>query len=587
MQRFHGRCSTHVLVALLGLLLAPCGLRAESHNDAHQAGNGKLSTAELANIQYVRDNVAVGLPHQLNLADERQYAFVRETLRRGGHSAARSPQLYRLLAAAHSQGRPGKPVMLGATPAGATFQGINFVTEFGAEPNGTFYANAISSYPASQIPSSTYVSLTLVDRTANKAIAFTQGEVYATTNLQLPLSGAPVSSTDLLELIALFLTSVNNTVTAQTIFIESYGVTWTDACQTSPNYNPGINTPNGQQCQTSSATGCAAPGANPLKVCYSARIQSDCDYGCQGTSAYPPNIIFPIAGSANLGAAPGTPLQGSLYIQLQDTAGGGCILVASTDLSDITINGNVASWNLAPASFPNLSCVQTNGMDFNYSFQLYLRSQAGYLGGIFSSEISTSVTDGVAVPAIEVVQGCLPAGVKIRMADGSERAVETFQAYGDEKVRSHGAAASRAVTGTTLGKEEKPLVRLRDDHGHTLLLTEAHPVITSRGPVAAAKLVKGDVVLTENGEAALVAVDRQPSAVPVPVHNLRVGTQEEAARGESTFYANGILVGDQAMQRYLIAEAAKLVHLSQQEILSRLPREWHQDFLNSLAAAHP
>ncbi|HEU4562397.1 MAG TPA: Hint domain-containing protein, partial [Longimicrobium sp.] len=341
-----------------------------------------------------------------------------------------------------------------------------------------------------------------------------------------------------------------------------------------------------QQCQTNGATQCVNSGAttNMIKVCYGPRIQSDCDYGCQG-SGVPPNVIFPIQGSVDLGQQPLTPLTGTVYIVLQDAAGGGCVLEATSNTSPvdslITMNGTVASWNLAPASFPNKSCLQTNGMVMNYTFQLFLQTQGSFVGVTFTSDTSqASSPNTVMVPQLDIIEGCLPDGVKIRMEDGSEKLVESFQGYGNEKVRSRNPA-SRAVTATTWGSEAKPLVSLRTSGGHSLLLTETHPVITPRGPVMAFQLKRGDVVLTEGGQATLTEVSRRANPRPVPVHNLRVGSREEAARGQTTFFANGILVGDQQMQRHVYLQSRTPRQRSREEIMAALPREWHRDFQNA------
>ncbi len=601
MKGFLRRRSTLFLAALLGLSLAPCRLAAETPGTGHQLQKTALSADELANIRYVRDNVVPHLPHRLNLADDRQYAYVLQSLRRAGRTAERLPHLYRLLAQAHAQGKPGKPVMVGAT-TGATLEGINFLTAFGIS-NGIYYADALSTYPTSQVPVSTEAMISLVDDTSRATLGTGYGHLYAATNLQVSASGAPTAAGDAIEAIALFIIAPSGGGPLQTFSLFTPAaptVAPISSCQLSPNYNPDINS-GPQQCGTSSATTCASSTAQlchgitcPITVCYGNRINNECDYGCTGTSSYPPTFMFPITGSANFGVAPITTstgsVLGSLYITLVSTTGGGCTLNATTDLSMINVNSstNLLSWNLPSTSFPNSGCMPAALLNFNYSFDLSLESLSGDLDITFTSDpAQQSLSDTVAVPPLQVAQGCLPAGVKIRMADGSERAIETFQADGGEKVRAQGERGPQAVTGKTFGHEEKPLVRIRDDHGHTLLLTQAHPVITSRGPMIAAELKRGDVVLTESGEAALLAVDRQSSPRPVPVHNLRVGSRQQAVGAQSTFYANGILVGDQMMQLHLMEEAAKPRHLSQQEILRRLPSDWRRDFLNSLADSHP
>jgi hypothetical protein len=217
----------------------------------------------------------------------------------------------------------------------------------------------------------------------------------------------------------------------------------------------------------------------------------------------------------------------------------------------------------------------------NYSFLLYVMTSTGSVGATFTSDPGQFILPNTfPVPQMSVLVGCLPAGVRIRMADGSDRAIETFTGKG-ETVRSPDLDAP-AVTATTWGSEDLPMVVIRDSLGHRLTLTEGHPVLTTRGPIMASKLKVGDVVLTETGNAALVSVERLAHQEPVPIYNLTIGTEKQAAEGRTTFYADGILVGDQQMQEDLAVKEATPRVLSQMEILRALPVSWRQDYVNSL-----
>jgi hypothetical protein len=165
----------------------------------------------------------------------------------------------------------------------------------------------------------------------------------------------------------------------------------------------------------------------------------------------------------------------------------------------------------------------------NYNFQLFLQTLAGAAQVTFTSDSAQWVLpDTIPVPQLLVLVGCFPDGVKIRMADGSERAVEEFVGNSNEEIRSE--SGTKTVTAITWGNEDHPLVFLRDSRGHQLLLTEGHPVMTTHGAVAAADLREGEVVRTESGNAKLIEVSRRASPKPVPIHNLRVGTDMAAQR---------------------------------------------------------
>lgn len=572
-----------------------------------------MTQEEAAAFRYVRA-ASGGVPVELNLAEANQYLHVMSTLRRAGHTAETSPQLFRAVEEARRSSTAAPPkvadgraelaarqerkAMLAAAGTAVTtdpaldLTGINFISEFTENhQTGTFATSGFSTYPppSGDYPTMTNVLMSLVDAQDNKVLDSGQKQVFNQTNVLVPLSAVPPAGHEDISSNALFAVQPQGSGVvkfySQTVDRNSSQVS--SACQQSPTYKPASDP---QQCQTSTATGCVNSGAisNQLKICYGPRINTDCDYGCTG-SGYPPNIIFPIVGSVNLGVVPPTPLTGALYIVLTSAAGGGCVLNATQNTQGalsqyISMNGSTASWNLAPGSFPNNNCLQPNGMIFNYTFQLYVVTARGTVGVAFTSD--TTQIGSVFVPQLTIIEGCLPAGTKIRMADGSQRLIEKLAGRTGDQVRSGaGREATRAIVSTTTGHEDAPMIAIRDDQGHELSLTATHPVMTPWGAVQAQELKLGDRVLTEEGPARLVSVERVAHAAPVPIYNLAVGDAAAAAAQETTFFANGILVGDQEMQQHLVQLAQRPPPPpSHEEQLQRLPPEWRQDYLSSLAA---
>ncbi|HEV2990179.1 MAG TPA: Hint domain-containing protein [Candidatus Angelobacter sp.] len=606
-QKFLGS----LLIPILALLLLPSETTGQVNKGADKYKSStakpyKLSTAEQAHLKYIADHTARVITHRLNLADPQQYAYVMDTLRRFGRTPKDSPQLFRSINAVR-KGKPGPPVMMTTADfsgapnndnSGATLGGLNYITTFGQDTNQNYASNAYSSYPGGQIPYNTQVFLSLFDVNTGQVLNQNQQNVFSTSNVLVPVNAPAPQSSSNIEANALFLITPKNGDPWQAFSVVLENEVGAPAgCQLSPAYSPVLNQQ--QQCQTNSNTACVGTPTRPISVCYGNRIQSDCDYGCKcdqpNNCSNPPNIFFPIQGNVNLGATPLQPLTGSVQIVL-NMVQGGCVLESASNTNPqnpisnvITISGNTASWNLAPSNFPNNTgpnstpCLvpTQNGTMFNYLFQLAISTTSGFSGSTFTSVSTQNPPQNTfIVPLMKIAIGCFPDGVKIRMADGSERAVEDFQGKGDELVRSSGV--NRSVSAITWGNETNPLVYLRDDRGHTLLLTEGHPVMTSRGPVMASVLKAGDVVMTESGNAELIAVERRESPVPVPIHNLRIGTDDEAAASQTTFFANGILVGDEHIQRLLMDRQAAPRHLTNSEILKSLPREWRRDFLNSL-----
>ncbi|QRK10309.1 hypothetical protein JQX13_09560 [Archangium violaceum] len=169
---------------------------------------------------------------------------------------------------------------------------------------------------------------------------------------------------------------------------------------------------------------------------------------------------------------------------------------------------------------------------------------------------------------------CLAEGTRVTKADGKTVPVEQVK-LGD-KLLANGRGVALTVTAVSRGGEHKPLVKLRDEQGGEVMVTETHPMVTAkRGVVQAAELKVGEALLTRTGTATLVGVERVPFSGQV--FNFALGTPEELASvgpEARTLYANGYLVGDSHMQ----ATLEKRRTLDTRELLTRLDGAWHEDF---------
>ncbi|MDC3962096.1 Hint domain-containing protein [Polyangium jinanense] len=179
------------------------------------------------------------------------------------------------------------------------------------------------------------------------------------------------------------------------------------------------------------------------------------------------------------------------------------------------------------------------------------------------------------VTPVDFLKTCFAEGTEIRRADNTLLPVERFS-VGD-KVIANDRGLVLTVTGVVNGGESKPLVNLYDSHGHDLLVTEMHPVVTTRrGVVKAGDLTEGDEVMTEKGPAVLMSVQRV--TYDRAVYNLSLGTPEELARAgkeNRTMFAEGYLVGDNEMQ-FEIESAPKPGP-------DHVASEWERDYRNDLA----
>ncbi|HEX5749863.1 MAG TPA: Hint domain-containing protein [Archangium sp.] len=183
------------------------------------------------------------------------------------------------------------------------------------------------------------------------------------------------------------------------------------------------------------------------------------------------------------------------------------------------------------------------------------------------------------VSPVDYKRGCLAEGTRVTRADG--RSVRVEQVKVGEKLLTQGTGRALTVTSVTRGGESQPLVKLRDEQGREVRVTQTHPLVTAaRGVVQASELKVGDAVLTRTGARKLVAVERVPYAGAV--YNFALGTPEELAGlgpEASTLYAGGFLVGDSQLQESL--EKARRVDA--RALLTRLNGAWHEDFRLSQA----
>ncbi|WP_225409093.1 Hint domain-containing protein [Stigmatella hybrida] len=172
---------------------------------------------------------------------------------------------------------------------------------------------------------------------------------------------------------------------------------------------------------------------------------------------------------------------------------------------------------------------------------------------------------------------CMAEGTRIQLANGRVLPVEQIET--GDKVLANRMGLILTVTDVIRGNETQDFVQLQDTAGHSVTLTQMHPILKADGRVVAARALRvRDQVLTDKGAAMLKSVKR------VPVHgkrvfNLALGTPYEL-RGvgaqERTLFASGFVVGDKSMQELLL-----LPPLKPTDVMSRLPKVLHEDFANA------
>lgn len=582
MKRFIGSC------LLLLALVAVTATGAENRKPA-------MTQQEKDDARYLFENMKPGVPYRLTLANPIHYRYVLSALKRAGESAELSPRFYQAMREASRRGDPNaKPVMAVARgpdgePQAQDLNFINILTLTKAPDQ--FHANGISS-----VIGGTSRTLALME-------LFTDDDnfVYASASGSTSVDGAffqqtvdgtvpkdnPDKTTKALGLFQYVLKG--GTYVGPITYYTDATVNPVSACMTAPNYC--VRDPTGN-CTGAYQTTCTnnVPNTTPIQVCYWRGSQGECDYYNQAPQ-HPTDFVFPTQGSAQFGNEPVQPIRGTMiYTLLNKNNGGGCYLDFSGETppifigTDWTVSGNSAAWNYPASAFPdpNACLAYTGGTNTLVNFQVSISLQGSKDPSVkpaiasftFTSDRTQAGGPGVyIVPSINIQQGCFSSGTRVRMADGGERLVDSFMAGSDEVVKTK--AGSAKVTSTTSGLEPEPMIRIRTDHGHDLLVTRTHPIVTTGGALMAWQIKAGMRVLTEDGEATVASAATE--RFTGKVFNLRVAVKEGAPLEDSAVYANGILAGDIRGQHLLEeADAEKLK--KPVEARKRVPREWLEDY---------
>jgi hypothetical protein len=318
-----------------------------------------------------------------------------------------------------------------------------------------------------------------------------------------------------------------------------------------------------------------------VSVCLNRTWTQDCDYDLTGN---PQAVKLPLVGSVQvtsphmfdqravnairtqLASGVAAPNSGSIKLILTFNGGGcdmnpggvGANMLPFWNSVRISPDGKTFSWDLSGANAAHFAdgCRQVQSLvKLTATIPLPLQNIAPLPAGTAQATISISsdpatLRPDVRVPPITVTNSCLAAGTQVAMAGGKVAAIETLRA--GQEVLNHFDRGDGALTivDTSIGTEPTPMVRIRDEAGRTLLMTEMHPISTpDRGMVTARALATGDVVLTVDGPSKLVEVSRE--AYAGKVYNLKVGDKTEAAAlapDQTVMYANGFVVGDGQIQ---------------------------------------
>ena len=585
------------------------------HREQHLGAAGLLTAKEhaeyVANQKYIHSLARPDVPIRLNLADDRQYRFVISRLKLVGKTPESSPHLFELLAERRKE-HLARGYKAGLLP-GAEYATYNtdpsrrelHILERASTGETTGQARGTASATAPGGEFYTYVD---IDYRSASGVLLGQPAVVEEydggTNAVIGTT-ANLSLTNLRK----YTVSTYRMGDGPDGFVDSYLFTTmgTDGPQASA--LPRLGTP------VVDAPLDIELNDGIIVTCLNRTWPQGCDYDLTGT---PQAIKLPLKASIQIQSAEHTfdtvkidqikaelaagceaagtctvAPAGNISLVLTNVGGGcnvtnGNMLAASMGpfWNRVTVSGDkkTLSWDLtgANAAFFDDGCRQVQDFaKLTMRVVLYIRDTTN------SYRSSITLSNDAAVPRpdfsykpITITNSCLAEGTRIHLPDGQTVPIESLSIGAQVSSPFETADHALTVTDTAVGSEDVPMVRIRDQAGRTLLMTEMHPIqIPDRGMVQARALRQGDVVMTETGPSKLVEVTRE--AYDGKVFNLKLGSESEKASlgaDQTVFYANGFLVGDGQIQHKYETLA---MTQKQGDVIDRLPEQWHRDYLLS------
>jgi len=539
---------------------------------------------------YVRGLVKPDQSASLDYSDPRVFRFVIARLKLAGKTPQTAPYLFQLI---NKRRAEGKQATVAVTTQGAYVRKDHHFlasTNFFPEPSPYVESNAVSTSPYN--PAYLYADSAIWSHSGAPLGDMAYGERYYGPIVRAAALG-DVSQTS------------ENNYDADTYALIDDSKGFRDSYSLRPL---------GRQCEIDLSTLTVTDPADRVggpcvNVCLNRTwTVDDCDVNLTNV---PQALMLPLAGSMSIsfnnptcvfdaakiaGYQDGTitPVPGFIKAVLE-TAGGGCDVDPNNALyssmqnfwlhTTLSADNKTLTWNMtgADSAMFDASCRLVQAQ-VDLTMNLIVPYKQGAISllqpVVISNDPDSTITD-YEVPCITVTNSCLAAGTKIQMADGRSVPIESVK-IGDRTLNPFSPDATAVtVVDTAKGFEDVPMVRIKDEAGRSLLMTEMHPILTvDRGMVQARKLRVGDKVQAKTGPSRLVSVTRE--AFSGNVYNLKVGTDTEALKlgaDQTVMYADGFLVGDgQIQKKYELADQQAVAKI---DMRKRMPKSRLKDYVSS------
>ncbi len=324
---------------------------------------------------------------------------------------------------------------------------------------------------------------------------------------------------------------------------------------------------------------------NPNAICIGLGRPNDltrCDYIYNEPTENNPVGRVPLVGSVAFTQPiqtlqPGTNFLIDIYVIRTDT-GGQSTQLDPTDMDNVYQNfqidpsdptGKTLSWNLPmkanvtnpPSPEPAYNPVVFSNIPWATEMVSYLTvnitvtldngtTQGASVTVIIQSSDAPDgdPLDGIAyIKPVEFVWHCLGDDTQVTLPDSSLKSITAFAA--DDEVKTENGVGTVSVT--HVGTHTDSVLKIETDGGHSLVTSTHHVIMTPEGGKHAHLLGVGDKVTTLEGSSKVTNVTKLPPESR-NLWNLSLGQApriDDPNSEVSSFFANGILVGDARAER--------------------------------------
>ncbi len=515
-----------------------------------------LTLRDRNDIEFMCQTSLPGVPTLLDFSNDVHYRFYTKQLKLAGINREDYPEQFHVLERTREQhmlhGVTSEPLF-----DNYNYQPIQAITTFGSSDNQNFDSSALSSVP--NTPYVSQITLGLYDPSYQQLGPTQFNQQYnAGTDLTLIAYGTKQQG----EIIVLSI--------ATYMWQDQFGNAYHGYLQASTSQAP---------TNITNLAPMPGPGQAATKLCLG-RTGPDCTYTPVGGSGS--NVLMPVAGSitfsSDISLNPPTPNTCLITMARPDTGqGGGCTIKSTSNFftdPNTRIEGPKISWNLQPAQFqPANGCLTPNSEAiYTFTISLTVNNLPVYIT-ITSGPVPPQNPYYLRIPQLLVFFSCIAEGTEVTLYNGTSRPIEMC-GPGD-RILADRSGTVLEVESMLSGTEEVPMLRLRTDLGHNVLITDGHPMITPEGVVLARMLRVGDTLISLDGETRIIAIEEEMFSGYV--WNMNVGPRIEDFNripDTRTYFAGGLLVGDNQMQfkhnrrhRYIASS-----------VRQALPPRWHADF---------